>query len=651
VVQIAPWAGFGTLAEQAAGVRDEELRTTLADAHATLATAADLGDLGAPMGSIHPRPKQQLGARLAAGALLDLFGIGRATDSRGPVARAARAGGGAAGSMSATVTFGAPFDAAGSLALNANATAWPGLAPSSICPPTSSAVCGGFALRDGASGAWHNATAALNADASALVLTAPSAPEGAAANETSLGFAVWPQLSLFADASVGGLPAYPWGSLAVTPAPAALAGASAAWSTFFGYENPCAGPYDVAASIFAVTHSNATAPAVVSKGFDIAPLLMSSVGGIWAALSVDGPGNRAWHTWCTQDGTVFLTQASFEGGAPKIDGVCRIPLILDGITYFDARVDARGPFMFWDNKIMSFFFTNSTEAAKGGPWPAQATAGLRRPRPRRARRADRAAASSGAPRILREGEPFVPDAASLTRAELERIAAFAAATQTCGWANVSEFSDFAGSWMMRFDGGALPSPTALTLSDAEESNDGIVATFYDVLTGSPTAATQRMPFNCTNGEKPCFGEYAWMEWRKETVLLSGDDDFREGASFVALGEPQKWAASPASAALATLDGIGAEGTSSFTQSFEAASGARVPFPVLLQQVTDNSFSCKASPTTDQVVGFEVAEGGVWAETAAGALQTCPPFGGGGAHARSCMTPLVVAMEPLVPQRR
>jgi len=207
VVQIAPWSGFGTLAFQAAGVRAEELLATRADAHATLATAVDLGDISPPMGSIHPRPKQQLGQRLAAGALLDLFGIGSAEDSEGPVFASARSGGGAAGALSATVTFLAPFDAPGSLTI-ANVSAWPGLAPSSECPDDASAVCAGFELQDGA-GTWHIAAASLNADASALVLEAAGAPAGATLNATSNGFAVWPQVSVFGTLGAK-LPAYPW---------------------------------------------------------------------------------------------------------------------------------------------------------------------------------------------------------------------------------------------------------------------------------------------------------------------------------------------------------------------------------------------------------------------------------------------------------
>ena len=55
VVQVAPWSGFNTVAAAAADVRAAELAVTRGDAHSTLATAIDLGDIDAPLSSIHPR--------------------------------------------------------------------------------------------------------------------------------------------------------------------------------------------------------------------------------------------------------------------------------------------------------------------------------------------------------------------------------------------------------------------------------------------------------------------------------------------------------------------------------------------------------------------------------------------------------------------
>ena len=137
-----------------------------------------------------------------------MFGL-RGAPTEGPVFASAAPGGGAG--LSATITFAPPHDVAGALILNENAVAWPGLAPSSACPAAAGTVCGGFELQDGM-GQWWPAAASLNEDASALVLIATNAPQGAVLNGTSNGFAVWPQVSLFASEALGGLPAYTWRS-------------------------------------------------------------------------------------------------------------------------------------------------------------------------------------------------------------------------------------------------------------------------------------------------------------------------------------------------------------------------------------------------------------------------------------------------------
>lgn len=91
---------------------------------------------------------QALGARLAAGALLDLWGLGDRAASRGPVYASAVRGGGMAGTMSATVSFAPPFDAPGSLAL-ANESSWPGVIPASQCPGVAPSYdCAGFELQE-----------------------------------------------------------------------------------------------------------------------------------------------------------------------------------------------------------------------------------------------------------------------------------------------------------------------------------------------------------------------------------------------------------------------------------------------------------------------------------------------------------------------
>lgn len=210
IVQLAPWSGNADATQNAmtATTRDVQLAVAAANDYSiTVATAVDLGDEDAPMRSIHPRPKQELGRRLAAGALFHLFGIGALTDIGGPVYASAVAGGGSAGVLSAVVTFRPPFDAPGALSLSSVAP-WPGLPAASDCPSdVSSFLCAGFQLLD-LNGTWWPASGALSADAQTLVLIASTAPQGSVLRATASGWSLWPLISLYG--ATGGLPAYPW---------------------------------------------------------------------------------------------------------------------------------------------------------------------------------------------------------------------------------------------------------------------------------------------------------------------------------------------------------------------------------------------------------------------------------------------------------
>jgi hypothetical protein len=191
VVQIAPWSGAASGSEPTAGVRDAQRAVVLADARATLATAVDLGDAGAPKTSIHPRIKQELGRRLAAGAAWHLWNVGAARDTAGPVYAAAVAGP-ASGPLSATIAFAPPYDGAGALSLGGR-TSWPGVANTTVCPPGN--TCEGFQLQD-AAGAWHAANASL-APAGGVALVAADGAVGAA-RATAYAWARWPVTSLWA---------------------------------------------------------------------------------------------------------------------------------------------------------------------------------------------------------------------------------------------------------------------------------------------------------------------------------------------------------------------------------------------------------------------------------------------------------------------
>ena len=327
------------------------------------------------------------------------------------------------------------------------------------------------------------------------------------------------------------------------------------WSTWFGTNASCSGPYDVPVSVFAA-RALAPEPWVLSPEFSLAPLLQSDIGGMWAGLGTDRDGDRAWQTWCLQNGTVLLTQYSFNtAGGPVVDGVCEIPLIVEGITYYDARVEQRGPFMFVNGQIISFWLPAGS---------ANATRQFRVP------------VVPGHSRRLPSYRSLTASDVQIPHESASRISAFLHAVPICGSAIISTFANFEGSWMMRFDGGALPSPTALTFSDAELSPGSIVATAYDVLSGASLWSTPAMPHNGT-------GEYAWAVWAPAPapglLLLSGDVDFRQGASWVVLGLPGSW---PSNASLVTLAGLPAEGTSSFTGAWPGPSSS---FPATLQQVS------------------------------------------------------------------
>lgn len=215
VAQLAPWASSPAADNEAvAELRASQLRTGRALPNVTVATAADGGDPGAPAGSIHPRGKQHLGARLGAGAVGALLtGAGaQPPEAVGPIAVSVAPGGGPPGTLSATVSFAGVDAASNRLVLVAPQPVGP-LANSSVCPAgVNASLCAGFQLQD-AAGAWYPATGTLTPDATQLVLTAapapggPAPPPGAVLNATASGWSLWPITLLY---SSRGVPAFPW---------------------------------------------------------------------------------------------------------------------------------------------------------------------------------------------------------------------------------------------------------------------------------------------------------------------------------------------------------------------------------------------------------------------------------------------------------
>jgi hypothetical protein len=199
VVQLAPWASAGAnFNVEVATLREAQLRGGDGAANISVVTAVDKGDPYGPIGSIHPRAKQPVGARLAAAMLTALYGM--PTPFAGPRFASGAAGGGAAGALSATLRFspaGAPLTIVAPTAVGP-------LANSSECPVgVSPTLCCSFTLQNDA-GAWAPATASLAEGGTALLLTAPGVGRAVAA---AAGWCLWPITLLY---SAAGLPAFPF---------------------------------------------------------------------------------------------------------------------------------------------------------------------------------------------------------------------------------------------------------------------------------------------------------------------------------------------------------------------------------------------------------------------------------------------------------
>lgn len=157
-----------------------------------VATAIDLGDATAPHGSVHPRNKGPVGARMAAGALVMQFGAhtpflspryNRAVDASTPQ------------TLAAVVSF-LPDPFAPGFAAPLNVT----------CPTDVPAdECDGISIY-GTDGVQYPASAII-LNSTTLLLSAPSAPAGVKAAATRYGWSPWPLVSLY---SSGGFPVLPW---------------------------------------------------------------------------------------------------------------------------------------------------------------------------------------------------------------------------------------------------------------------------------------------------------------------------------------------------------------------------------------------------------------------------------------------------------
>ena len=187
-VVLEPWIGnFKTT--QLAAFRDGQLLSA-ALPNVGFAMGTDIGDPLGPFGSVHPRNKKVVGARLAAAALSILYD--KPTPWAPPRLASAKASG--SGAATAVVLTFAPV-------------------PSSLVTAddhcktehgVSASQCAWFSIV-GTDGLLYNATATISGAAS-LTLTA-ALPAGVAANGTTFGYSTWPINTV---ASAEGLPLLPW---------------------------------------------------------------------------------------------------------------------------------------------------------------------------------------------------------------------------------------------------------------------------------------------------------------------------------------------------------------------------------------------------------------------------------------------------------
>ena len=180
IVQLAAWDCCP--GDAVAVTRDIQLNVSLSVRNVGFGTAADLGDINSTSGSIHPRLKQPLGARLASSR----FHAAGADPLVNPRAAAVTAADAPDGTLAVMVAF----DPAtlGPLALNVSATLCPPGVPAYNCAD------GGFRILAD-NGSWLPAAAELGADAASLKLTA-RATARARPLAASLGWSAWPLLSV-----------------------------------------------------------------------------------------------------------------------------------------------------------------------------------------------------------------------------------------------------------------------------------------------------------------------------------------------------------------------------------------------------------------------------------------------------------------------
>lgn len=182
-VQLEPWiAGTGYSLAQ---FRDAQLNaTTLPAVH--FATAIDIGDPTSPFGSVHPRHKQIVGARLAASALAESYGMPSVPHASPQYAGASPSVTGTQLSVTVALT-----PSSGPLTLtNAACPTNLGVPAAQCAYPTI------FTAQGPAAG--YNATLSLSTDGLSIVLAAAAASAGETITGTAYGYGTWPIITVYA---------------------------------------------------------------------------------------------------------------------------------------------------------------------------------------------------------------------------------------------------------------------------------------------------------------------------------------------------------------------------------------------------------------------------------------------------------------------
>jgi hypothetical protein len=168
--------------------------------HAT--NTIDLGDALAPHGSVHPRNKQAVAARMASAARALVFGDPQqAYESPAYASAAVVGGGGGGGGTQLRIDFAPPTPpSSGVLSLR------PAACPAGVGGLPAS-ECAWFEAQCSSDGGWRNASGVgLSGDGRALLLNV-SCSGGGGVNATRAFWSPWPVVVLFSEE---GLPALPW---------------------------------------------------------------------------------------------------------------------------------------------------------------------------------------------------------------------------------------------------------------------------------------------------------------------------------------------------------------------------------------------------------------------------------------------------------